>query len=127
MKYTWETDENVELWRHDEFDSIKECIEDARENYEIKVGDTIAVGIMSQFEPRVDIESMLERMEYQAYEECGEAAESWSVSYREGHQKEWDELFEGVQALVEKYLDKIGETPKFYRVDNIRTIEIEEE
>lgn len=65
---------------------------------------------------------MLERMEEQAYEECDEAAESWNISCKEGRESEQEELYKGVQALVETYFDKIGEKPNFYKVGNIRTI-----
>lgn len=121
--YSWNEKDN-DWWDKGEFNSVEECIQEAVVGYGKKSGDIIEIGEICPFEPQVDIENMLERLEEYAYEECGEAAESWRIAYREEHQEEWDELFEGVQALVTEYLDKIGEKPKFYRIENIRTIKI---
>ena len=93
--------------------------------YGYQPGDTIAVGTVYPFKPSANIGSLLERLEEDAYEECGEAAESWDIS---GHEKRsteaWDELQEGVDKLIVEYLEKIGEKLGFYRIDDVHEVEI---
>lgn len=121
-RYTWSYNENDELWQHDIFDNIDDCILDAKENYGVESDETIAVGIVYPYIPKADIDMLLERMEEDAYEEYGEATESWCISTRKGHEKEFDELQEKIDMLVNEYLDKIGGKPYFYKVDDIFTI-----
>ena len=123
-RYTWNYNETDELWLHDIFDTIEDCILDAKENYDVKSDETIAVGVIYPYIPKTDIDILLERLEEDAYEECGEAAESWYISTRKGHEKEFDELQEKVDLLVTEYLEKIGEKPYFYKIDDVRTIKV---
>lgn len=126
--YTWSNNKNDDLWNYGEFNTAEECIKEAVNSYEYNVGDTIAVGEAISFEPFVSIESMLEKLEDDAYEECGEAAENWHISRQKKETKEaWDQLQEDVNKAVMEYLNKIGEKPTFYRVDDIREITITEE
>lgn len=125
--YTWSENKDDEWWNKDEFDTEKECVEDATQGYGFKPGDTIAIGRIYTYEPHPDIYTLLDRMEEDAYEECGEAAESWNISDRSGREKEYNELYQGVEELVNEYLDKIGEKPGFFRVDSIHTVDIKAE
>lgn len=123
--YSWSRNKDDELWTNGTFETINDCIQEAVSGYEYQSGDTIAVGVVALFEPFVDIDCILERLEENAYEECGEAAESWYISGRGDKNAEaWDELQDGVNKLVLKYLEKIGEKPGFYRIEDIRVVEI---
>jgi len=125
--YTWSGNKDDEWWGKGEYDTEKECIEDAMQGYGFKPGDTIAIGTIYPYEPHPNIEMLLDNMEEDAYEECGEAAESWSISTRKGREKELEELGKGVEKLVNEYLEKIGEKPRFFKVDNIHTVDIKAE
>lgn len=119
---TWSYSETDELWQHDEFETVEECILDAKENYSMKAGEQIAIGTVYPYVVSVDIDSMLERIEEDAYEECGEASENWGITSRKHFDKEMDKLLEEVTNCVNKYLEAIGEVPKFYKIDNIYTV-----
>ena len=38
--YTWMDYPNADIWNHDTFETIQECIDDAKENYLMKQGET---------------------------------------------------------------------------------------
>jgi len=122
---TWSYSENDEIWQHDNFETEEECVLDAKENYRMKSGESIAIGTVYPYTVSIDVETMLERIEEDAYEECGEAAESWVISSRKHFGKEMDDLQEKVTELVDAYLDKISEKPTFSKVDNIYTVTID--
>lgn len=119
---TWSYNKTDEIWQHDEFATVEECIVDAKENYGMKQGEQIVIGTVYPYIVCVDVDSMLERIEENAYEEYGDVAEDWEISSRKYHEKETDELQEKVNLLVDEYLDKIQERPTFTKIDNIYTI-----
>ena len=70
VKYTWETQADREIWEHDVFDTIDECLRDAWQNYEIEPGTKIAIGICEDYVPHIDVDFFLERVGEDAYEEA---------------------------------------------------------
>lgn len=122
--YTWSENKDDEWWNKGEYDTEEECVQEAIQGYGFKHGDTIAIGKVYPFEPHPDIDTLLDQMEEDAYEECGEAAEAWSIGAGKGREKEGEELEKGVEKLVNEYLEKIGEKPGFYKVGNIHTVVI---
>lgn len=121
---TWNYDENDELWQHDNFETEEECVMDAKENYCVRVGKTIAIGTVNPYVVNVDIESVLEQIEEDAYEECGEVANDWIISNRKSYGNEMDNLQEKVTELVNIYLEKIIEKPTFTKIDSIYTVTV---
>lgn len=119
--YTWTDDENNEIWRKDIFETIEDCILDAKENYCKEEGEDIAIGIICPYTPDIFIEGILEDIEIRAYERCGEVAESWDISTRKGHENEMDELEKKVTEAVNDYLEKIKGKPSFYTIEDIHT------
>lgn len=123
-KYTWEHSKNEEFWNHDLFDTIEECLQDAKENYDVKIGDTIAIGKVVPYEARVFAGHVLEQLESDAYEECGECAEDWETfSYKDDREK-LDELSNQLTEVVKAWLKKYKREPDFYKIENVRTIEV---
>lgn len=115
-KYTWSESKNDELWQHDCFDTVEECIKDAKENYDYKVGETIAVGITEPFVVSIDGSDVLERLEENAYEECGEASEGWLNTPYENIEK----LSERLTECVNEWLKETDQEPSFYHIHSIR-------
>lgn len=118
-QYTWSDSENDELWQHDIFNSIDECIIDAKENYLIKVEDTIAIGTVKPYVVSIDAETYLENLEEDAYEECGDAAEDW-IDYESSNQ-----LSERLTECVNQWLKETGNEPSFYKIVDVKTIEVD--
>ena len=126
MKYTWETNE-ADIWRHDIFDSVEDCILDAKENYLIESGTEIVVGEAVPWDPYVSAYLILERLEEDAYDECGEVAEDWyAYDYKsEEGRKSLDELSDKITKIVKQWLKNNGTYPDFYKIENVRTVEVE--
>lgn len=118
-EYTWSDNENDEHWWHDTFDSVEECIADAKENYLIDTGATIAVGTVKPYVVNIDAETYLESLEEDAYEECGDVAEDW-IDYESA-----DQLSERLTECVNQWLKETGNEPSFYKIINVRTVEVE--
>ena len=122
MKYTWEQYRDADIWMHDEFDSVEECIEDARNNYEIDDG-TIYIG---ECEPvnigGIDFDSVLDSVEQNMYDKVGEISEGWNITYIKGDTARaavLDKYDKKLFDLVMQYLEEIHKVPKFYTIRNI--------
>lgn len=126
MKYTWETSE-TDIWRHDIFDTVEDCILDAKENYCIESGTEIVVGEVVPWEPYVFAGNILENLEENAYDECGEVAEDWyAYDYKsEEGRKSLDELSDKLTEIVKQWLKDNGTYPWFYRIENVKVVEVE--
>jgi len=121
---TWNYKETDELWGHDQYKTEEECILDAKENYGMELGDTIAIGTVYPYIVSADIDVLLEQLEQDAYEECGDAAEDWDISDSKHYGKEMDRLQEEVTKCINRYLLSIKEVPSFYKIDNIYTVTV---
>lgn len=133
-KYTWEFDESEEYWQNGTFDTIEECIRDAKEcmkdNYTGK-HDVIYVGETIVFQPWVLGTDVIEHLEQQAFDEYGEVAEGWDVwsGLREkgNEQKDaaWNELSQQLTDVVNDWIAKYDLTPNFYKIVNIREVDLD--
>lgn len=121
---TWNYKETDELWGHDQYKTEEECILDAKENYGVESGDSVAIGTVYPYTVSADIDSLLEQLEQDAYEECGEAAEDWNISDSKHYGKEMDKLQAEVTECINRYLLSIKEVPSFYKIDDIYTVTV---
>lgn len=126
MKYTWEYEE-TDIWQHDLFDTIVDCILDAKENYLIEPETEIVVGEVVPWEPYVFAGNILENLEENAYDECVEVAEDWyAYDYKsEEGRKSLDELSDKLTEIVKQWLKDNGTYPWFYRIENVKVVEVE--
>ena len=126
MEYTWEYSEDEEYWTKDVFDSVEDCLKDAKENYDIKPGETIAIGEPFYWEPYVSAFNILERLEEDAWDECGEASEGWDTyDYTISEdKKKVEELSEKLTEIVRQWLKDNGTYPTFSIINNVRTVEV---
>jgi len=119
-QYTWSNNKDDELWQNGIFDTKEECIADAKENYEFKIGDIIAIGTTSKFIVSIDGEDVLEKLEERAFEECGEACEGW-IDYKKEDVKK---LSDALTECVNNWLKETKQEPNFYQVEDILMVEI---
>lgn len=116
MKYTWETSPDAEGWYNGLYDTVDECIEAARKELEGKGIDVIYIGEAIIFEPYVDAKDIFDRLEEQAYNDCGEFAKGWRIcnySKNEDIQK-LNELSDKLTDIVNNWLKKYKKEPDFY-------------
>ena len=123
MKYTWETDE-TDIWRHDVFDTVEDCILDAKENYCIETGTEIVVGEVVPWEPYVDAFDILNELQFQAYNECGEITENWYSYDCKKDKEKIQQLSEKLTEIVKLWLKENGTYPNFYTIENVQVVEV---
>jgi len=131
-KYTWNLNGDAELWNNGTFDTVGECIEDVKtaidlEDYEycdsptvVYIGETVPFGVS------VDSTDILDRMAEDAWDYCGEAAESWEP-YSLKKKEEIAELDDQLTKVVLEWMKKYNREPGMYRIDNINEYPLEQE
>ena len=118
-EYTWETSNDKEIWEHDVFDTMEECIRDYFENYaQEHPQETIFIGECERYTFSVDGSGVIENLEERAYDECGECAESWEPSSGVSLE-DWNELDEQLTRVVAEWLEKHNDMPEFYKIVNV--------
>lgn len=124
MKYTWEYSDNEEIWRHDLFDTIEDCVLDAKENYCVEPGTEIAVGEVVACEIYIDSTDVLETLENQIYDEYGEISEGWNAfNYKEDKEK-LESLSTKLTNVVKAWLKENNNMPTFYKIESIIIMEV---
>jgi hypothetical protein len=73
----------------------------------------------TKFAPYIDAESVLDGIQAQASDFCGEPGDEW---YAYDHKKhdELDELSDELTAVVIAWFEKYGYSPLFWAVENIK-------
>lgn len=120
---TWEDRKDEEIWSNAQFDTVEECIEDAK-RYDYKAGDKIYIGDCVDVDIQVYLDETLERIEDNMYEDVGVVSESWDISSRKGREDIYDKYEEKLKELIMEYLKEINEVPSFYKIKNIREVVI---
>ena len=119
MKYTWNEDPHSDLWVRGGFNTIEECIEEAKQ---LEINGNIMVGEIIPFEPHVNVYSVLEEIEQDASEECGEVGNDWEIDTR-GNTT--DSLAEKLTQCVKDWLKETGQEPTFYKIGRTREVEVD--
>lgn len=114
-KYTWTDNPTDEIWKGARFDTIEECIEDAKQCGK-EIGTTIAIGICEDYIPHVNCELMLDRLGEEAYEECGEVAEGFLYFENGKGYKDIESLQERMDKVLGEWLRENKQYPGFYRI-----------
>lgn len=125
--YTWMEYPNVEMWNKDTFETIEECVEDAKKHYFVESGDVIYIG---ECKPAtiggIYLDDVLERVEEDMYEQVGDAAYDWDISSTRGpyenRQSIYDKYNKKLEKLVKDYIKEIEEGSKFYTVTNVQEV-----
>lgn len=117
--YTWNNDKDSEMWCNGKFETIEGCIKNAKEEG-CRTGETVFIGRCVDFEVSVDADDVIERLQEQAYEECGEASDVW-IDWKNDNVKQ---LSERLTDCVNEWLKETKQEPTFYYIDNIKAIEI---
>ncbi len=131
-KYAWNFDKDAEVWRNDTFATIEECIKDARRivseethymiDYEAQ--SVVYIGEVIPFVPTADCTDILDRMADNAFDHCGEVAESWEP-YNYKIKDEIDELDQKLTDVVLEWLKKYNREPHIYNIQKIKEYSLE--
>lgn len=128
--YTWMHYPDAEIWKHDKFKTIQECIDDAKENYFIESGEEIYIGeCQDVYIGGIYLDDVLDRVEEYVYEEVGEVSEGWDIMSRTGSYDDRYEIYEKydrkLRELIMDYIKEIKEVPTFYKIINIQELTID--
>lgn len=114
-QYTWELSKDVDIWHNEIFDSVEECIEDAKESGEVKDGDMIYIGEAIPYEFEVSAEDVLIRLE----EDANWAAGDWPW-YERG--EKLDDLSVALTECVKSWIKENNNLPTFYTIEDIKKV-----
>lgn len=120
---SWSENASDELWMKGTFSTLNDIFEDAIDSG-IKPGETIAIAEAIPYMPQIDVCDVLEKVEQDAYEECGDAAEQW-LEFKRGYVRS-DELQIEMQRVFVEWLQKTNQMPSFYKLEHIRTVVVPE-
>jgi hypothetical protein len=133
-KWTF-ADVGEEIWNNEDFDTREEAIEAGfeymKDEYYAEYGtNDILSGTVIEFEvgqcsihvPHVCVDYIVNQLQEDAYEECGEVAEDFLCNVTKGEVKILEERLNDV---VRAWLEDMREEPNFYSITNIETIKLE--
>ena len=121
-KYSWNFDEDAEMWGNDTHDTIEECIEDAQDELTLDhtiLTQNVFIGENMPFLPYVDAERLLDNLQEDASEFAGEVGGDWNA-YDYKKRDEIDELSAKLSEVVVEWMKKYGYYPEFYQVSDIK-------
>ena len=114
-KYTWEKEQDAEIWYNGRFDTIEECIKDALKNG-IELGTMIAIGLCEDYTPVINVDDVLERVGEDAYEEVGEVAEDWPAFESKKGFVGAGSREEKLNKVFNEWLEETNQVPGFYKI-----------
>ena len=126
-KYSWSFDKRDDVWTSDTFDTVKECIEDAKKYSSEDEKKVIYVGTNTPYEPYIDAVDVLELVENAAYNQCGEVSNDWNSYNGSVMKAELAELSSKLTLVVKEWLIKNNRYPKLYSITDIREVSLSEE
>lgn len=127
-KYSWTFDKRDDVWTSDTFDTVMECVEDAKKH--IKHGtnaETIYVGENVLYEPYIDAVDVLQLVENSAHDQCGEVADDWRSYDGSNMKAELAELSSKLTLIIKEWLKKNNREPFFYSINNIQPVSLVED
>ena len=122
-RYAWTRKSNDDIWRGGICHSVKECVEEARdEGY--KDTDTFAIGYCIPYDVNyVDADRVIEELQEHAYDEVGEVSESWLDSITI---EQREDLGNRLLKVVLEWLKDCNEEPYFYTVEPFDELTLQE-
>lgn len=112
-EYSWTENQTDDIWYHGKFDSVEACIKDAISCGK-KPGEKIVIGLCEDYIPHLDVDTLLDQVSADAYEEAGEVAEGWPEFVDRKGYKDIDKLQEKIDKVFNEWLEETKQVPGFY-------------
>ena len=96
---------------HDKAKSVNDAIAEAC----MEPGETIYIGEVIEFHPHIDADHVLEQLECEAEDVCGESADEW-LSFVPKEEKEKLEVY--LNEAFQKWMTETNNHPHFYSIDS---------
>lgn len=124
MGYIWNFNKDEEIWQNDEHDTIDECLKAAKKEADTDEHQTVVyIGECVPYTPEVDCTDILDRMQEQAGEMCGDVGGDW-CAYDWHKKEELEELNDSLTNIVCDWLKKYGYYPGFSNIQNIKEYQL---
>lgn len=112
-KYAWTKHKTDEIWYGGPCDSVKECVEEARQEGYIDA-ELFAIGYIEPYQVEyVNSDLIIEYLQQDANDEIGEVAEDWLSGVS---REQRADLENRVLKVVLEWLKDCKEEPTFYKV-----------
>lgn len=123
-KYTWNINNDDEIWGNGVFDTEGECIKDYLKNYAGESPqESIFIGKVVPFIVSVDGGSVIDQLEENAMDECGECSEGWEPSCGKTID-DWNELDKKLTDVIIDWLKKHNDMPTFYKITDVGEVSV---
>lgn len=110
-----------ECWTECEyFDTKEEAVEAGRVEAIARGEDQYQVGQIQDFIPKIYAEYVMEQINEDAYEECGDNVGDYPFTNKEDQQK----LQEILDEALERWMDKTNNYPTFYKIEKVEDISL---
>ena len=120
MGYIWNFNKDAEIWQNDEHDTIDECLKEAKKKAEMDEHQTVVyIGECVPYIPEADCTDILDRMQEQAGEMCGDVGDDW-CAYDWHKKEELEELNDTLTSAVRVWMKKYGHYPTCCNIQNIK-------
>lgn len=118
MRYTWNFNKNAEIWLNEQCDAVDECIQAATKDTD-NHQTAVYIGECVQYTPEADCTDIIDRMQEQAGDTCGEVGGDWEA-YDWHNKDELEELNNTLMAAVCDWMKKYGYYPTCHSIQNIK-------
>lgn len=119
-RYYWSFDKDEEIWNHSE-ERIEDCIEEAKLN-NWRGCKSVFIGELEDYIPVIDAINIIEELQEEAYNECGECSETWLDAI---NHKQTESLEERLNDALQKWLEETNNQPNFGKVTKIKCYDLE--
>lgn len=124
MGYIWNFREDEDIWLNDEHDTVEECLKEARRAAEGDEHQTVVyIGECIAYTPEADCTDILDRIQEQAGDVCGEVGGDW-CAYDWHKKEELEELNDTLTSAICSWMKKYGYYPTCRSIQNIKKYEI---
>jgi hypothetical protein len=109
------------IWSNDDFETEEEAVKYGREATLDEENDCFYIGQIVPFVPSVDAAMIIDSISENACEECGESADGY-LDYVD--KKDIAKLAVRLNEVLDKWLTDTGNEPTFWKIENIKQIEV---
>jgi hypothetical protein len=119
IKMAYGTDEE-NLSASGEFETFEEAFQEAIAECDAEVGDVIYVAEINEYTPRISANQILEMLNENAHDKCGEHVDCWPEPTKE-QRADFDAR---INKFINDWLKEIKEEPRFWTCGKPKSFEV---
>lgn len=123
MRYSTAASANAELFSGI-YDSIEEALRLGPAEHDLEPGQSIYIGEFNVFQPHIDFDTLIEQLQSDCDEHCGEASDLWDP--RSASKEERAELETELNDVLQRWMEKHKCLPACGQVTNVKQFTVPE-